>query len=271
MPSPFPGMDPYLEAPRNWHHFHNDLAAEIQSALNGGLDPRYVAWLTTYATYEVLGIAEVRAIEPDVSVWERPAPHAEGGIAVATLAPPAPVQSAIPMEVPHRLYRVEVRDVATERLVTVIEILSRSNKRPGHRAYRDYDRKRDAILNSSAHLLEIDLLREGERRPLEPQVPGAPYYVLLSRAGRRPAVDVWPIQLRDPLPALPVPLLAPDPDARLDLAAVVRSVYDRGPYRRVIDYRQPPPPPALSETEVAWVDAYLRERGLRDAGSAPEL
>jgi Protein of unknown function (DUF4058) len=270
MPSPFPGMDPYLEAPRNWLDFHNDLAAEIRTALNGGLSPRYVAWLTSYATYEVLEIAEVRSIEPDVSVWERPAPREEASTAVATLAPPAPVPSAIPMEVPLRLYRVEVREVASERLVTVIEILSRANKRPGHRAYRDYDRKRDAILRSPAHLLEIDLLRAGERRPLERPVPVAPYYVLLSRAGCRPAVDVWPIHLWEPLPELPVPLLEPDPDAQLDLAAVVRSVYDRGPYRRVIDYREPPPPPSLSEAEAAWVDAYLRERGLRGEGSAAE-
>jgi hypothetical protein len=264
MPSPFPGMDPYLEERRRWQHFHNDLAAEIQSALNGSLDPRYVAWLTSYATYEVLEIAEVRSIQPDLSVWQPQPPRDSASGGVATLAP-APVQSAVPMEVPIRLSRVEIREVASEQLVTVIEILARVNKRPGHPAYREYDRKRRAVLRSDVHLLEIDLLRSGKRRPLHPPVPVAPYYVLLCHAERRPRADVWPIQLWDALPVLPVPLLEPDPDVPLDLAAVVKSVYDRGPYRRVIDYREPPPPP-LSDAEAAWLDAYLRERGLRGEG-----
>ena len=98
---------------------------------------------------------------------------------------------------------------------------------------------------------------------MEPPVPPAPYYVILSRAPRRPVAEVWPIQLWEPLPQFPMPLLAPDPDACLDLAAAIKSAYDRGPYRRVIDYREPPPPPPLSEAEAAWVDAFLRERGLR--------
>jgi hypothetical protein len=254
-------MDPYLEVPRAWQDFHNDLAAEIRTALNRDLDPRYVAWLTSYTTYEVLEIARVHSIQPDVSVWQTQ-PSRGASAAVVAAPAPAPVQSAIPMEVSLRLYRVEIRTVATEQLVTCIEILSPANKRPSHPRYREYDRKRGALLRSSVHLLEIDLLRAGERRPLDPPVPAAPYYVLLSRAERRPTVDVWPIQLWDPLPELPVPLLEPDPDARLDLAAVVKSVYDRGPYGRVIDYQEPPPPP-LSEAEAAWLDAFLRQQGVR--------
>jgi hypothetical protein len=209
MPSPFPGMDPYLETPRRWPDFHNDLAAEIRTALNRCLDPRYLASLTS--------------------------------------------------EIPVQLYRVEIRTTAEEQLVTVIEILSPSNKRSGHEDALEYRRKRRDVLRSSAHMMEIDLLRGGERPPLQTPVPAASYYVVLSREGHRPTVDVWPIQLADPLPVLPVPLLEPDPDVPLDLGAAVASVYERGAYGRAIDYREPPPPPPLSEEQAAWVESLLRE------------
>ena len=79
----------------------------------------------------------------------------------------------------------------------------------------------------------------------------------LSRVGRRPYVDVWPIQLPEKLPTIPVPLLDPDPDVPLDLGAVVAAVYERGAYARLIDYCPSPPPP-LSDAEAAWLDEHLR-------------
>jgi hypothetical protein len=214
MPSPFPGMDPYLEVPRRWQDFHNTLAAEIRSRLNEQLDPKYAAWLTTYVAYEV-------------------------------------VEAAV------QLYRVEIRVTADEELVTVIAILSPANKRPGHDDCREYQRKRLALPRSSVHLVEIDLLRGGERPPLTVPVPAAPYCAVVSRAEIRPTVDVWPIQFAKPLPELPVPLMEPDPDTPLDLAAAFASVYDRGPYARVIDYHEMPPPPPLSPEERAWMAELL--------------
>jgi len=74
---------------------------------------------------------------------------------------------------------------------------------------------------------------------------------------------VWPIQLNERLPTVPVPLLEREPDVPLDLAATVASVYERGAYERQIDYREPPPPPPLSDEETKWLDALLREKGLR--------
>ncbi|HXF70016.1 MAG TPA: DUF4058 family protein [Thermoflexus sp.] len=260
MPSPFPGMDPYLERPDLWPDFHSNLASEIQAQLNRQITPRYFARLSVSLTYEVVEIGETYIIRPDVSVHQLPAP---GETRAPVAIPPAPVRSRIPMEVPLRLYSVEIRKTDTGQLVTVIEILSPVNKRAGHDAYLDYRRKRRDLLRSSVHLIEIDLLRGGERPPLEDPVPPAPYYVILSRADRRPTVEVWPIQLWDPLPVLPVPLLEPDPDAALDLGAAVAAVYERGAYSVQIDYRQPPPPPPLSEEEEVWLEAWLRERGYR--------
>jgi Protein of unknown function (DUF4058) len=259
MPSPFPGMDPYIETPELWPDFHGDLAAEIRASLNEQIQPRYFARLTPYLTYEEIEVGQTRGIRPDVGIG-RSQPAAGVPVRGAATITPAPAESRVPLEVPLRLYRVEIRTTGVQELVTVIEILSPVNKRPGHQAYRDYRRKRRALLRSEVHLLEIDLLRAGERPPLEQPVPPAPYYAVLSRADRRPTVDVWPMQLQDRLPVLPVPLLEPDPDSPLGLGTAVAAVYERGAYTPQIDYRQPLPPPPLTPEEEGWVDELLRDR-----------
>ncbi len=233
MRSPFPGMDPYLERQDFWSDFHNNLASEIRASLNQKFLPKYVARATRYVTYDVLEVT-------------------------------APVESAVQLEVPFRQHNVEIRQAETKKLVTIIEILSPVNKRSGHEAHDDYLRKRRKILRSAVHLLEIDLLRGGIRPPLERPVPPAAYYVTLCRENRRPIAEVWPLQLTDPLPVLPVPLLHPDPDVPLDLGQVVASVYERGAYWVEIDYRQPPPPPPLSEEAQAQVEALLQQADLSD-------
>ena len=256
MPSPFPGMDPYIETPELWSDFHSDLASEIRADLNRLIQPHYFARLTPYVTYEVVEVGQVHGVRPDVGVWQLQSLPGEAPASAATIAP-APVESLVTLEIPLRLHRVEIRATASQQLVTVVEILSPVNKRPSHDAYLAYQRKRRDILRSEVHLLEIDLLRGGERPPLARPVPAAPYYVVLSRANRRPTVEVWPIQLADRLPVLPVPLLEPDPDTPLDLGAVVVSVYERGAYTSQIDYQQPPPPPALSKPEADWLRTVL--------------
>lgn len=263
MPSPFPGMDPYIEAPALWSDFHSDLASEIRAQLNQYIQPRYFARLTPYVTYEVVEVGEISqpyGVRPDVGVWHIDTGGAEDAESnVAVLAPaPAPVESLVALEIPLRLHRVEIHETPTQQLITVIEILSPVNKRPSHDAYQAYQRKRRDFLRSAVHLLEIDLLRGGERPPLVRPVPAAPYYVTLSRADKRPLVQVWPIQLTNRLPILPIPLRTPDPDAVCDLGAAVASVYARGGYGSQIDYRQPPPPPALAEAEAAWVTTLLQ-------------
>ena len=256
MPSPFPGMDPFIESRRIWSDFHLDLAAEIRAHLNARIQPGYYATAVTYVTYDVIEVAhaEPRAVSPDVSVWRTdlrvPTPGAR-----AVIDPPS-VQSMVPLEVPLRLARVEIREAGTDTLVTAIEILSPINKRPG-RERQKYLRKRRELLRSEVHVMELDLLRGGERSPLETAVPPAPYYVTLARVEHRPYVDVWPIQLAARLPVLPVPLSAPDSDVPLDLGAIVPAVYERGGYATRIDYRQPVPLPPLAPEQQTWVEHLL--------------
>jgi len=262
MPSPLPGMDPYIETPDIWSDFHGDMAAEMRAELNRVLQPRYVARLTPHVTYEIVEITERHNIRPDIGVWQ-PQPPSENRGNEAAVITARPVESAVEMDVPLRLYTVEIHETDTMRLVTAIEILSPVNKRSTYEAYHDYQRKRRALLRSTTHLLEIDLLHGGERPRLVQPVPRAPYYVTLSRVDRRPYVEVWPLQLWEKLPVLPVPLLEPDPDAALDLGTVVGAVYDRGAYARLINYHRPPPPPALSDPEATWLDEHLWTQQVR--------
>ncbi len=256
MASPFPGMDPYIEHPDVWSDFHGALAEGVRAHLNARIRPRYVARLTPRVTYDVVEIDQVRGVAPDVAIWQRRVESRRTGD-IAAAATPASVESAIDLELPIRLYTVELRAIGTMELVTAIEILSPVNKRPGHEACADYLRKRKDLLRSTAHLIEIDLLRGGTRPPLARPVPASAYRITLSRAEQRPGVDVWVLQLPDPLPILPVPLRDPDPDTLLDLPGVLADVYERGGYDRLIDYGQDVPPPSLSETEAAWVRDLL--------------
>ena len=256
MPSPFPGMDPFIESRRIWSDFHLDLAAEIRAHLNARIQPGYYATTVTYATYDVIEVAQSkpRAVSPDVGVW-RTNLHGPTPGAVAMIDPPL-AQSAVPLEVPLRLANVEIREADSDTLVTAIEILPPTNKRPG-RERQKYLRKRRELLRSEVHVMELDLLRGGERSPLAISVPPASYYMTLARLDYRPYVDVWPIQLAARLPVLPVPLCAPDPDVPLDLGTLVQAVYERGGYATRIDYHQPAPSPPLEPEQQAWVEHLL--------------
>ncbi|MBI4673830.1 MAG: DUF4058 family protein [Chloroflexi bacterium] len=258
MPSPFPGMDPYIEQSKIWRDFHNDLAAEMRARLNEKIQPKYFARLEGYITYEVVTL-EQTSLErkaPEVTIWQNMAREA---VAEYTAVTPLLVESEVEFKLPLELLHIEIFKVGNESVVTVIEILSPVNKQPSHKACADYLEKRRDVLDSHAHFVEIDLLRAGTRPPLAKPVPPAPYYIMLSRATRRPFVQVWCIQLADKLPVLPIPLTYPDSDVELDMGAIVASVYERGAYGAQIDYREPVPPPRLAEQEETFVNELLKE------------
>ena len=231
MPSPFPGMDPYL-AGDLWHEFHDRLANQVSAQLMPLLSPKYVALLAKCV----------------------------GDAATSTITAPA-MELPSPMIVP-QLY-IEIRDVAQRQLVTVIEVLSPANKH-GEGA-REYNERRVELPATQAHLLEIDLLRGGARIALHGEPTPAPYYVYLSRSQRRPFTQIWTVGLRERLPRIPVPLLAPDPDVPLDLQAAFDACFNLVGYERLLNYAAPPPGPALPEPDLQWVAALLREAGLRAA------
>jgi hypothetical protein len=256
MPSPFPGMDPFIEG-QVWTGFHHHLIAEINAALVPQLRPRYRAYVEerVYVSHE--DAVDTHTSRPDVTVARPAGGSGEGGVATAVLTAPLTVALPIPEEV--REPYLEVRLGETREVVAVIEVLSPGNKRPGGDGRREYLQKRDDVLRSGAHLIEIDLLRGGERLPTLRPLPERDYILLVSRAARRPTAEVWPVGLREPLPHLPVPLAGRDPDAVLDLQAAVTAVYDRAGYDYLLDYAAPVSPPLPAEDE-AWARGLLAAR-----------
>ncbi len=250
MPSPFPGMDPYLEAPHIWEDFHMNLAGGIQAELIPLIRPRYFAALVPRVTYDEVILEEHHVAKPDVSILKVSDRPATGG-AVAIL--PAPVTGLVALEVPVKEQSIEIHETETGKLVTAIEILSPVNKRRGHEAYETYRRKRRDLLRTDVHLMEIDLLRKGVRPPLVTPIPKAPYFIVLSRSEKRPKVEIWPLGFQQPIPIVPVPLLSPDKDVPLDLGRVIHVTYDRAGYDMRIDYTKPPPPPELPPEDSVWL------------------
>jgi hypothetical protein len=238
---------------------HAQLASAFIRQLNPQILPRYIALQTRRFVRERPDGEDLLIEEnlPDVSVHRQRSDRAGPGVREA-LVPPLRMITVMRAPVPH--VTVEIRDVERRHLVAAIEILSPTNKRREGR--REYLRRRERLLDSDAHLLEIDLLRKGRRVPMQRELPPAPYFVFLSRAEQRPITEVWPIDLGQPLPVVPVPLRAGEGDARLDLQRALTMVYDEYGLNHMIDYSKPPGV-ALTAEQAAWVDQHLRAAGLR--------
>ena len=258
MPSPFPGMDPYLEHPLRWRDVHHTLATQIRRQLVPHLSSRYVARLETRFVAFVPDEQEIRIFYPDADVGlaqvqeRNVATYASRADTAATIPPPPLVLRAITPE-QLELITVEIRDAAQGQLVTAIEILSPINKRPGP-GLQEYRAKRQTVLAANVHLLEIDLLRQGTRPPRLIGLPASDYFVFLTRAGRTDLTETWLIRVREPLPMVADPLLPGDKDVPLDLGHALRTIYDEARYDLSIDYSQPPVPP-LAQDDAAWVRA----------------
>jgi hypothetical protein len=260
VPSPFPGMDPYLEG-YLWPDVHSALAHTIRQQLAPQIQPKYVARLAISVVEDQSPAAEIGIMYLDVAVIKvkanRPAPL-ETPRDIPSAAAGALITAPLTIPLPQvRLATVEIRDVAQNILVTSIEILSPVNKREPNLS--QYRQKRERLRTAHVHLLEIDLLRRGTRVWMHPRIPEVPYLVLLTRA-QASAVEVWPIKLQDKLPTLPVPLRSPDPEAILDLSAALHTIYDAAFYHLSIDYTQEPLPPPFSIEEMAWLSQCVRER-----------
>ena len=253
MPSPFPGMDPYLEGPL-WPDVHQALAGEVRRQLNPRLGEKYAARLNVRIEVERQSDDDPGLFWADVDVrtaapgW---AAGPDGGVATTPATGTLPLVAAVHW----KLVTVEVRDRDRDEVVTAIEILSPVNKRrPGLLEYR---RKRRGYWEDGVHLVEIDLLRRGVRPA--PAAAGGDYRVTLTEAGRA-ELDFWAFGVRDPLPTVPVPLLDGDGPVALDLAAAFRETYDAAAYDRSVDYAAPPPPPAFAPDDAAWIAGLLADR-----------
>lgn len=268
MPSPFPGMDPYLEDPDMFPSLHGNLVFAIQECLQPQLPEPYFAKTNERVWVEMAA----RYVEPDVNVFASPrrpkrARQPSGGVAVAEVRRVQPVVVTIPHD-EHRETRVDIwtRRGSEKRLVTSIEILSPSNKTPGQHGRDLYLKKQREILDSQVHLVEIDLLRGGEHTtaiPLDWAVRKAgpfDYHVCLHRFDNLMDYFVYPIRLPESLPEIAIPLLPGDGDVRLDLQAAMNRAYDAGPYVREIDYLKDKITPPLRPSLAKWAKGLVSAR-----------
>lgn len=250
MPSPFPGMDPYLERDDVWHDFHERFIPYAAAMLAPQVRPNYVVKLDEHVYIHELPANERRLVgKSDVSVVRNRQDHPGQAGANQLMAPAyARVLPAIEEE---RLTFVEVRDRATMEVVTVIELLSPSNKSSDRAQYLA---KRSEYLKCGIRLVEIDLLRGGQRLPLE-EMPECDYYVLVARPEEIPRVGIWPIGSRDALPTVAIPLREPDAAVSLNLQELFNRVYDDACYSDYV-YRSEPQP-ALRSEDAKWARAFV--------------
>ena len=238
MAGPFPGMDPYIECQGGWPDFHNRLIAEACNALGSQLPDNYVPRVD-----ERIELADFNGPEqiykPDVLITRNDEPVAArkpSKSAVYTLEPLLVDISDHDYEEIRSTW-LEVRNLPSMDLVTVVEVLSPTNKTGMGRA--DYLAKREELHARRINLVEIDLLLGGHRVPMKQPLRRGHYFAIVARGDKLPTAEVYSWTLRDPLPVIPIPLRSPDADVTLDLQAIVNRVYDVGRYRRTLRYDRP--------------------------------
>jgi hypothetical protein len=264
MRSPFPGMDPYLEA--FWGDVHHTLITYSRDTLLRALPGDLVARVEERVFVES-SEGESRNIIPDVRVVERGRPREHSPLSGNGIAVAEPLIVHLDQDEPTRQGFIEIIDIKSgRRVVTVIEILSPSNKVPG--AGRElYEKKQKELKDGNVSLVEIDLLRAGARVLSVPfdRIPDGhrtPYAVCVRRGWKPFEIEYYRIPLRDRLPAIAIPLRRDDRDVPLDLQALLDQCYEIGRYGIEIDYRDEPEPP-LGPDDTKWADALLRERSKR--------
>ncbi len=229
--NPFPGMNPYLERRDIWPDFHFSLIATMAGELGPRLPDAY-----RIALQQRREVVETGSGQP-ATVAASP----EDGVAVRV---------RMPREVKVNWLRVET--VPDRELVTIIEVLSPTNKAPGRERQR-YIRKRDVIIASGVNLVEIDLLRRWEPMPLETAPPASDYRILVCRGWERPDALLYPFSVQQPIPKLTLPLLPEDEPPDVDLGLIVNTLHQTARYGQITRYQNPPPEPEFAPETQAWV------------------
>ena len=263
MPSLFPGMDPYLEDPTRWGGVHLRMIVAIAAELNRHLPDGLVADLDEYVWLKDEDEPDELPTRkrPDAFVPDRPTATRTKATRTAStrVLTPSTTESTLPASSARKRRRVLIRTAQGDPVLTVIELLSPSNKANGPDRLA-YLAKRSEYLASNANLVEIDLLRDGDRIPMgRPRPPVTDYYVLISEANRRPKTSIWAFTMQEPLPVLPIPLGRNYADVVLDLKSCLDRVYDEGRYETAVNYSRLPNP-ELDSIRATWANDLLAKR-----------
>jgi hypothetical protein len=258
MLSPFPGMDPYLEDPGIWPDFHTTFYVEMKRGLNRILPSGYMAKIDRYIwIHEPSAQERIRLGKPDTYVAKSPDSFARQQSHAATIEAPATVVLPAVREEGNRY--LKILDAKNHRVVTVIEILSPANKSAGTDR-EAYVMKRNEYFATGVNVVEIDLLRSGQRMPWgEKPPPRGDYYILVCRASEFPQAGIWSLSVREELPTIPVPLDRGIAEPQLSLKECFNNAFEDSRHETEIDYSQPPIP-ALEEADADWARVLLAGR-----------
>ncbi len=245
----FPGMNPYLENPSLWSEVHYWLIAGLARSLNPLLLPKYRAAVEkrVYLDAVLIGI-------PDTSVLQQK-PEIKSSSVITTVLN-KPIQVTLPLTEEINEYYLEIREVPNKRVITAIEILSPKNKQAGV-GRNKYLKKRQKVLNSATHLVEIDLLRAGKFMPMIQSIQ-SDYRILISRANLRPEAELYPFNIQESIPQFLLPLQLGDREPIINLSDILEQVYQEAALESTIDYSVPPVPP-LNESDFSWLQSLIEQ------------
>lgn len=259
MPSPFPGMNPYLENPELWPEVHHRLITALANAIESNLSQEYRVAIEKRVYTSVAEDVVLVGI-PDTSVVSQVGSR-QSSTTLSTLASDSSITVMLPIPQEIREGYLEIRDIATGEVIAAIEVLSPTNKLPG-KGRDAYENKRNAVLESATHLVEIDLLRAGTPMAMLGGVPLSHYRILVSRAQQRPRAQLYAFNLQQAIPTFLLPLKPKDAELSVDLQSLLWQIYNQARYDLAIDYRQDPIPPC-TEVDRAWANSLLQARGWR--------
>jgi Protein of unknown function (DUF4058) len=258
MSSPFPGMNPYLENPDLWSEVHSRLIVAIADAIAPNLHPQYYVAIEKRTYLSEIEDSVLVGI-PDVALVSKLRPNQpRSTVTLAAQTEAISVTVPQPEEVQERY--LEIREVGTNTVVTVVEIISPKNKRAGV-GREAYERKRKQVLASLTNLVEIDLLRSGKPMRIIENIK-SDYRILISRVNSRPKASLYAFSVRDEIPSFVLPLHSSEGEPLVELQSLLNGIYERAGYELRIDYTQPSQPPLKAEDAV-WADELLRSHSLR--------
>ncbi|MTJ49815.1 DUF4058 family protein [Dolichospermum sp. UHCC 0259] len=265
MSSPFPGMNPYLENPDLWSEVHHRLITAIADNIESHLSETYRVAIEK-RTYRLdtedsllIGIPDVAILSVKQEQKSNVSKTAIATLPTETENKAITVTLPLPLEIKEGY--LEIREISTGKVITVIEILSPTNKKTkeGRRSYLD---KREKILQSDTNLVEIDLIRTGEKMPIVTRVYDTDYRILTVRSCRFPSAQLFAFSVKETIPIFPIPLQKGEEEIELNLQHLLLGIYERARFDLTLDYNIPPVPDLLAE-DREWMDILLKEQGRR--------
>ena len=266
MSSPFPGMNPYLENPDLWSEVHHRLITAIAIAISPTLRPQYRVAIEK-RTYRLdtedsllIGIPDVAILS--VKQAQKPSIRKTAIATLPTETENRAITVTLPLPLEIKEGYLEIREVSTGKVVTIIEILSPTNKKTkeGRKSYLD---KREKILQSDTNLVEIDLIRTGEKMPIVTRISDTDYRILIVRSYRFPSAQLFAFSVKQTIPNFPIPLQKGEEEIELNLQTLFLEIYEQAAFDLTLDYHIPPVPDLLAE-DREWMDILLKEQGRRE-------